>query len=67
MSVDAEYLAFESLAAECSIAMNAQCDYLLPELPLRYHVEIQRSLTTAVAVAAMAFVVPNETDYPRAA
>ena len=67
VSVYTAFLDSESLAAECLIAMNAQCDDLLPEFPLRYHVAIQHSLTTSVAVAAMASVVPTEMNYQRAA
>ena len=53
VSVDAAYSASDCLAAQCSIAMIAQCDYLLPECPLRYHVEIQLPLTIVAVVAAL--------------
>ena len=57
-------LASESLDAQCSIAVIDQCDYILPEFPLRYHVEMQRPLTTVAVVAALELDAPIEADYP---
>ena len=67
VSVDAAYSASESLDAQCSIAMVDHCDYILSEFPLRYHVEIQRPLTTVAVVAALEIAAPIETDDQRAA
>ena len=53
VSVHAAYSASESFAAGCAIASNALSDYLLPELPLCYRVEIQAALTWTVSAVAV--------------